>query len=203
MRSLYAALFVGLMALAAPHAADAAVVIVSQDTNTPPPEYDTPLATSTTGVVFQDVSGSVDGIRRSPYQYPGSSNEDTALYTSVSGGASATYDFGQVYSGLQLLLGSPDTYNTITFLLGAATVGTFTGAAFIPAAGAGTEGLAFVNILFGGDFDTVIFASTQNALEFAFNPVPIPAALPLFAGGVGLLGWLARRKRRAAEGLAA
>jgi hypothetical protein len=28
------------------------------------------------------------------------------------------------------------------------------------------------------------------------TPVPVPAALPLFAGGVGLLGWLARRKRR-------
>jgi hypothetical protein len=26
-------------------------------------------------------------------------------------------------------------------------------------------------------------------------PVPLPAALPLFAGGLGLLGWMARRKK--------
>jgi hypothetical protein len=30
------------------------------------------------------------------------------------------------------------------------------------------------------------------------SPIPIPAALPLFAGGLGLMGWLARRKRRQA-----
>ena len=28
------------------------------------------------------------------------------------------------------------------------------------------------------------------------NPVPLPAALPLFAGGLGLMGWMARRKRK-------
>ena len=26
-------------------------------------------------------------------------------------------------------------------------------------------------------------------------PVPLPAALPLFAGGLGLMGWMARRRR--------
>ena len=29
----------------------------------------------------------------------------------------------------------------------------------------------------------------------AVNAVPIPAALPLFAGGLGLMGWMARRRR--------
>jgi hypothetical protein len=32
------------------------------------------------------------------------------------------------------------------------------------------------------------------------SAVPVPAALPLFAGGLGLLGWMARRRRRHSEG---
>ena len=28
------------------------------------------------------------------------------------------------------------------------------------------------------------------------SPIPIPAALPLFAGGLGLMGWMARRRRQ-------
>jgi hypothetical protein len=39
-------------------------------------------------------------------------------------------------------------------------------------------------------------APSTVTLDVSFAaPVPIPAALPLFAGGLGLLGWMARRKR--------
>jgi hypothetical protein len=40
-----------------------------------------------------------------------------------------------------------------------------------------------------GQFDNLTFNPTSAA------PVPLPAALPLFAGGLGLLGWMARRRR--------
>ena len=39
--------------------------------------------------------------------------------------------------------------------------------------------------------DNVVLSGTPTA-------VPLPAALPLFAGGLGLMGWIARRKRRQA-----
>jgi hypothetical protein len=38
------------------------------------------------------------------------------------------------------------------------------------------------------------------SVTYTFNPVPLPAALPLFASGVaglGLMGWLKRRKQKA------
>jgi len=50
------------------------------------------------------------------------------------------------------------------------------------------------------DFDTT-FSRLQADLEVITTkvaPVPLPPALPLFAGGLGLMGWLARRKRRQA-----
>lgn len=41
-------------------------------------------------------------------------------------------------------------------------------------------------------------------LEIDYTPTPVPAALPLFATGLGLLGWLSwRRKRKDAAAIAA
>ena len=40
------------------------------------------------------------------------------------------------------------------------------------------------------------FAADLHAYSTAVAPVPAPATLPLFATGLGLLGWLARQRRR-------
>jgi hypothetical protein len=39
---------------------------------------------------------------------------------------------------------------------------------------------------------------TDQILAVAVPPVPIPAALPLFAGGLGLMGWWTRRRKNKA-----
>jgi hypothetical protein len=40
-------------------------------------------------------------------------------------------------------------------------------------------------------------SSPQSTTETGFvSPTPLPAALPLFAGGLGMVGFLARRKKR-------
>ena len=111
---------------------------------------------------------------------------------------------------LSLFWGSVDSYNVIEFLLGGFLVDTVTGDdVFNPATGSQTDANTnrLVTITLASLFDQVIFYSNgQNAFEFdnvSTSAIPIPAALPLFAGGVGLLGWLARRKRRAAEALPA
>jgi hypothetical protein len=38
---------------------------------------------------------------------------------------------------------------------------------------------------------------------FTLTPTPLPAALPLFAGGLGLMGWLGRRRKHKSAALAA
>lgn len=57
------------------------------------------------------------------------------------------------------------------------------------------------------------FGSEQNLPDFDYafqtftepniSPTPLPAALPLFAGGLGLVGFLARRNKRNVKALAA
>lgn len=54
--------------------------------------------------------------------------------------------------------------------------------------------ITIVSSLFGLPTD----ASPVLAYQFTPNATttPLPAALPLFASGVGLMGWMARRRRR-------
>jgi hypothetical protein len=51
--------------------------------------------------------------------------------------------------------------------------------------------------LLPGDYSItgVHLAGVPGAGAFQVSAVPLPAALPLFAGGLGLLGWMAKRRR--------
>jgi hypothetical protein len=71
-------------------------------------------------------------------------------------------------------------------------VGTFTGASLLDA----TLGSGVDLVTFSGSFGSVLFTSADNAFEYAFATTPLPAALPLYAAGVGLLGLLGQRRKR-------
>jgi hypothetical protein len=161
--------------------------------------------------------GTSTGVGNGGYGLPG---WNSLPYSSVQAGGSATYNVG-LANTLNILWGSPDSYNTLAFYSGVPSNSTFLGSL------SATAGLGIVSGVFpleiqtyghdqmtftdnGGSFEYVVLSSSTNAFEFADLtagytqtqlPTPLPAALPLFASGLGamgLLGWRKRRKNGAA-----
>lgn len=157
-------------------------------------------ASATSGTVHQNVTGSVGGVRRSPWDTV--AGLENSAYTSISGNAWASYVFQSAMNSLTFMWGSVDLYNSIAFynngsLLNETIVGQ-------DALNAGaTQGSDFViaTILTNGLFNEIRFLSDTNAFEIAnieVSAVPLPAALPLYGAGMALMGFLGWRKRKAA-----
>jgi hypothetical protein len=130
-------------------------------------------------------------VARSPWE--GELGQNTLQYTSVRDG-SATYNM--TGSSLSLFWGSPDTYNTLTFYTGLNGTGAFDSITGDELGAPLGTGHVLVLILTDVIFQSVKLSSTNPAFEFSNLVTPIPAALPLFATGLGMMGWLARRRRR-------
>lgn len=230
-RILSAALLAGAVALFATAQANAAVTVSVELINpgTVYPGFSSPtsnpLADSTTGIVNENVIGTIPNTQRSPFDDPtGAATPASAVnaYTAVLGGASATYNIGTLTTdptvvGISFLWGSPDFFNKVEFFNGALSIGSVSSLDLTNPNGNPPQnpatGQSWVTILAGGTWTSVVFSSTTNAFEFAslrgacspegatcenIPQVPLPAALPLFVGGLGFLGFVARRKKQKA-----
>ena len=124
--------------------------------------------------------------------------------TSIGGGAqgSATLTFGKTQTGLNMLWGSIDSYNTIEFFLDGSSLGSLTGTNIVSDFGLGGTSDNFEQVAllrFGGfesGFDRVTFSSTGNSFEFALAPVPLPAAGLLLLTALGGMKVMSRRRKR-------
>jgi len=213
---------------------DAKAVTISfqddSDFTTLPKSSVSPLTSQIMGTVLFNQTGSSPDIYRSPFENVaiGSPNGnggyvltgyDSLPYTSVQANSTATYTFTSLETSLSLLWGSPDSYNYIAFYSGPNGTG-YEDIIYGNALLLQTYGHDQVTLNLGGEsFESVVFASIgSNAFEFAnlqatggplnqlgpLQSTPLPAALPLFAGGLGIIGFLARgRKRKGTAAFAA
>ncbi len=138
----------------------------------------------------------------------GSGTGTTAYYACSVAGSTITADFAGGITGFDLLWGSPDGYNTLTFYTG--LDGTGTAESFIPGvaplitmAPVPEDPVLFVAAP-GTVWESVTFTSAVNSFEFAnvatLAAVPEPSILALLVGGFLLIvAGAALRRRKSAS----
>ena len=128
----------------------------------------------------------------------------TSFYYSVgiSGGQTGpgVVTFAAPVSYFGFLWGSPDTYNTVTFFSGTQQIGSYTGFEVLPPANGDQSVSGYFNVFTnGGPYITSVqFTSTSNAFETDnhsfITAVPEPETYAMMLAGLGLMGFIARRR---------
>jgi hypothetical protein len=188
----------------------------------------TPSPASQSGTFSQSVTGSIMSVELSPYAFnigPGPDGGAAAANAAYSvlgagGGPLSTAIYNVNSSNFTLLWGSPDPYNQIAFYTGPNGTGSlidviggnttsYNGSNLACFASTCTDTLfdLVTFVVSSGTIGSVELTDAGAAFEYGLPTTsdppaatPLPAALPLFAtgiGGLGLLGWRRKRKSRA------
>ncbi|MDO9430478.1 MAG: PEPxxWA-CTERM sorting domain-containing protein, partial [Phenylobacterium sp.] len=147
-------------------------------------------------------TGSANGLYAEP---PGTPGNYIAVQSANGTDGSATLTSLGGFTNFSLFMGSPDTYNSITFTFFNAPSVTLSGTqisnggTLFPTTG--DQSLAYrVNFYFGGDVAKSVTLQSigQNAYEsdgWAVSAVPEPATWAMMITGFGLAGAAIRRRR--------
>lgn len=132
---------------------------------------------------------------------------DTSKYLSAGISSDQHSPVTANFSGLSYFgfyMGSPDTYNSVTYTFADHSSTTLTGTQLAALAGDAANGNQSVGLYVnafagaGSKITSVAFSSTQNAFEtdnHAFiAAVPEPETYAMLLAGLGLLGFMLRRK---------
>ena len=153
----------------------------------PPAPFESPEATLIFGQLFNNVTSSVPGQRLSPWE------NDSGPFSSVSG--QAQYTFETLSTFFNLVWGSPDAYNTLTFYNDLTQVDSVTGNAIVGFGDGINVPNSLVSITTEAAFNRVVFSALNEFGEprsaFEWAAVSNVAIIPLPAGGLLLLGGLA------------
>ena len=172
--------------------------------------------TYATGVYGNDNNNALSPYVNNPnysYNQPDNGTGPALYYNVISAGSNgkgtATYNLSAGATTYKLLWGSPDNYNNVLFYTGANDTGTLIGEIngdqLACYTGNTCKDTSASLVTFTATGTTIGFVElTDNgtaAFEFGtVSATPLPAALPLFATGLGLVGFLGqRRKRRTAR----
>jgi hypothetical protein len=125
-------------------------------------------------------------------------------YFAVQPGGTVTVNFSSAQTTLDLLWGTVDIATGYNLVTGGGT--TVTGAqinALLGNPSSGTVNSA-VEVTDLSPFTTLTFQDTTgNSPAFEFDigqaATPLPASLPLFAGGLGFVGYLAKRRKQSVK----
>jgi hypothetical protein len=224
MYSTVAAVTVLAMSALVQQASATTVGISSQDTTVLPLTafVTNPVSDSGPTTFTLSTTQSTPGQQLSPFATDFNNPQVTLPFSvlnsaAIPGGTSsagfAFYNLAPNSTTFSLLWGSPDSYNTLQFFSGlgggGTLVGTFTGSD-LAIQSTGFDLVSFLAT--GGTIGSVELSDSGSAaFEYAnvstggtLSQTPIPGALPLFAGGLGLIGLIGRRrKNKAAAALAA
>ena len=189
------AVVIALMGFAVPASADTIADfsldnVTFDDDGTAAGTFTLDLTTSTLSNVNITTSDNLDS---PPFGIYGATYSDSSSNT-FTNGTTAAFDFFNGFlfegTGLELDVG------------GSADDASLTGSPSLGVSGSETNYFIFCDFFVCGSRN--IDSGTLDVTSLTVAATPLPAALPLFAGGLGMLGWVSRRrKRKGGDALAA